>query len=225
MGKQTQKQLLLILALTIVFGVGAYFIGKAVDQTVAEVTKIRSEIDEKTRVATDVEVKIDEMNAVNDYREFVEENLPDISDLIDILEQLEVMAKMSDADLTLKLEEGVVGEGEIEFKDEREKQEFLKNIEVKEYTPAASTTTQSGDVASTNVALQQQTTSTTKDELKINYLVVSANLRGNYGSVRKFIYLTQNSKYFFNLREVRLNKLEEGDIDATLQIRAFIFEK
>jgi Tfp pilus assembly protein PilO len=226
MGKQIQKQLLLILALTIVFGGVSYFIGKLVDETVAEVTHIREEIDEKTRVATDINTKIDEMNAVSEYKDFVEENLPNISDLIEILEQLEVMAKMSDVDLTLQLEEGVVGEGEIEFKDEVEKQQFLKNIEVEEYTPAAQPATTSTDAASTNVALQQQSASTQPEsELKINYLLVSASLQGNYDSVRKFIYLTQNSKFFFNIKEIRINKKEEGELDTAMQLRAFIFEK
>lgn len=221
MGKESKKDLLIILILTIVFGIGAYLLAGQVDKTVSDVTAIRHEIDELTRIASDKEGKIEEINAVANYDKMLNENLPEISEIISILEQLENIAKLTGTEVSISLEEGVIGEGEIEFKEEKEKIEFLKKLEVKEYTPENKS--QDSD---NNVVLQMmQESGEEGEELKISYLEIDLSITGVYDGIRSYISLLETSNYFYNIREIRLSKSEEGYIEGSLKIRAFIFEK
>jgi hypothetical protein len=226
MTKKINTQLLLILVLTVVFGFVVFILAKTIDKNVAEVTSIKSEIDELTRVAVKTEERVKNMNSVNDYKEFFDNSLSDISEMIQILEQLEVIANLSENELSLKLEEGVIGEGGIEFKDENQKQEFIQSLEVKEFSTEPTETQEETDPAVENVALlaMQEDTAEMESEIKISYLEMDVNLKGSYHSVRTFISLLQNSKYYFNIKEVKINETEEGNVNASLIVRAFLFE-
>lgn len=224
---KTKKELLMILILTAVFGFASYIVAQLLDGTISDINSTRYQIDELTRYASDKESRIEEFEAVNSYTEVIEESLPETENIIGVLEQLENIAHIAGASISIGLEEGVIGEGGVEFKDEKEKTDFLKSLEVKEYeateTTAPDTTTSSQPE---NAALQViESEAPTEEEFKINYLEIDLSLNGTYDQIRTYISLLQESKYFFNIKELRLVKLEEGEISATLSVRAFIFEK
>ncbi|MDD3647136.1 MAG: hypothetical protein PHS44_01365 [Candidatus Dojkabacteria bacterium] len=222
----SKKELIKIFILTLIFGVGSYYLANLVDKKVAEVTEIRNKVDELTRISVKREDQGLEIKEVGDYSQFFEKILPETSDIISILEQLEAISNISGTTVTLKLEEGVIGGDSIEFKDSKTKEEFLKKFEVKEYSPTANTNGKTPDSAQTNVALQMMEENTSKeDEVKFQYLEVNLVLRGNYEQVRKFVGLLHSSKYIFNVEEIRINKTNDGGLESLMKIRAFIFER
>ncbi|MBU0976085.1 MAG: hypothetical protein ABIE03_00395 [Patescibacteria group bacterium] len=221
-----KKELIKIFILTLIFGVGAYHLASLVDKKVAEVTEIRSKVDELTRISVKREGKQLEVREVEEYKQLFEEILPQTSDLIGILEQLEVISSISGTSVTIKLEEGVIGGDSIEFKDTKSKAEFLKKLEVKEYSPTTEVS-ESDTSAQTNVALQmmQEDDSSSQEKVKFQYLEINLVVRGNYTQIRKYISLLHSSEYIFNVEEVRINKTNEGGLESLMKIRAFIFEK
>ncbi len=225
MAGESKKELFMILTLTVIFGVATYFVANLVDKSVSEVTEIRHEIDELTRVSIDDEKKIEEIAMVEGYKVILDDNLPEIDEIITILEQVENIAQISGVQSSINLEEGVIGKGEIEFEDEKEKKDFLDSLNVKEYS--SDTEEQASTDTSTNVVLQmiEEKGDEQTEVLNINYLEINLILKGEYEGVRIFISLLQDSKYFFNIKEMRLIKTEDGYIECTLSIRAFIFEK
>lgn len=223
MSKAIQKQLLLILVLTLVFGVAAYFLAGMVDERISDVIKIRNEVDELTRVAVDIDSKIDERNAVVNYKEMVEGTLPGPNDVISVLEQVELIAREYDLSITLNLEEGIIGSEGIEFKDETSKKAFLKTLEVEDYNPEPQTqapTTSNGLVNEAVVVEEEEE----QEEINISYLELVISMNGKYSSIRKFIEGLQQSRYFYNIKEIRISKVQEGNLSGTMIIRAFIFE-
>lgn len=218
----------MILVLVSVFGVISYFLARLLDGTVADINETRHEIDELTRYAVDKETRVKELNAVQNYSEVIGESLPEADDIIEILDQLENMASIAGPTLSIGLEEGIIGEGGIEFEDETEKKAFLKNLDVKEYESPESTSQDTQQTEQpTNVVLQlmEESTSEEKDEFTINYLEIDLALEGTYDQIRAYISLLQELKYFFNIKEVRFMKTDEGKLSGMLRVRAFIFEK
>jgi len=226
MKKETNNELLIILILTVVFGISAFFLARQVDKNVNKITEIRHEIDELTRVAIDQESRVSEVQDVEYYLQVLDEDLPEVTELIDILGQLEQIGRLTSNDVTIKLEEGILGSGEIEFEDEKEKNDFLNSLDVKEYTATESTPETVSD-PSGNVVLQmmQEAEEDSSGNLKINYVEVDLNLKGTYEALRKYIELMQSSKYIMNIKEIRIHKTDEGMLETNLIIRAFIFEQ
>lgn len=227
MTKGSKKELIKIFLLTILFGFGAYYLASAVDEKVAEVRDLRAKVDELTRISVKRDDQDEEIRRVDEYKSFYDEILPETVDVIDILEQMEIMSDVAGTDITVKLEEAVISEDSIEFKDTKSKTEFLKKLEVKEYSPAYSDQS-STDSTQTNVALQMvqgQGTPPDEEEVEFQYLEVNMILKGSYDQIRKYISLLQNSKYIFNIEELRMNKTEKGMLEAPVKVRAFIFEK
>ncbi len=226
MKKETNKELLMILILTVVFGIGAFFLARQVDKNVSEITEIRHEIDELTRVAVDQDARVKELQDVEYYLQVLDEDLPEVTELIDILGQYELIGRLTDNDVTIKLEEGIVGSGEIQFEDEKEKNDFLNNLDVKEYTTSETDTSTTSD-PSGNVVLQMMQEAEEEDtgNLKINYVEVDLNLKGSYKALREYIVLMQSSKYIMNIKEIRIHKTDDGIIETNLLVRAFIFEQ
>ncbi|MBN2015366.1 hypothetical protein JW766_00865 [Candidatus Dojkabacteria bacterium] len=227
MVKQSQKDLLLVLGLTVVFGLIVYLLAQLVDNTVAEVTSTRNQIRELTRISGEDVSSEEEPLSTEEYKDLLDKNLPDISGIIEILDQLEVIAQITNVDLSIKLEEGIVGESDIEFKDTKERNTFLSTIEVKEYKFEDQPQVAAPE-GSENVVLQMmEEGGQTQEEpsLKINYLEVDLNVKGTYNAIRTYISLLRNSKYIFNIKEIRLNRTENGELDGSIKVRVFIFEK
>jgi hypothetical protein len=223
-----KKELLFILVLTLIFGIASFFIAKEVDRNVSEVTKIRYQIEELTRVAVDKENRIDEVQSVEYYLKFFNEELPGINEIIDMLNQIEDIGRLTNLKLTMKLEEGIVGSSDIEFVDEKEKNDFLKRLVLKEFTPEENNQSQNTGAASSNVVLQimkEAEESEAVGNIKISYLDIDLSVDGTYDNIRMYIDLLQSSKYYFNISEIRLSKAEEGGLKGTIRVRAFIFEK
>jgi hypothetical protein len=228
--ENSKKSLILILVLTLVFGVACYMLAKKVDKDIANVSATKQKIDELSRYAVDQKARIEEYKSVAAYQENLTKDLAGVDDIIDMLEQLETVSQITKTKLSIKLEQGVIGGGKIEFKDEKEKAEFLKSISVKEYTQpqVASQQGQQTSQKPVNVALtmqQQATQSETSQKLKINYIEIDLSISGGYDEIRSFLQLMDNSRYIFNIKEIRLNKVAEGNIDALIRLRAFIFEQ
>lgn len=219
MDKRSTKQLLTILGLTVVCGIAALILAQMFDSAVSEVSKTRFEIEELTRFSVDKYTRSQEYEAVSEYTDVLNQSLPSVNDIPDILQQLEIIAENTNNDIVLQLEEGIVGEGEIEFTDETDRQDFLQELEVKEFDPQPQA--QDGQVQ--NVALQQPDEQTASD-FNINYLEISVNLQGTYTDIRAFINLLAESKYVLTINDLRMNKLEDGILESTLSVRAFIFE-
>lgn len=226
MKKEINKELLMILVLTVVFGIGAFFLARQVDRNVNEITEIRHEIDELTRVAVDKETRVEELQDVEYYLQVLDEDLPEVDELIDILGQYELIGSLTGNEVTIKLEEGILGSGEIQFEDEKEKNDFLNSLDVKEYT-TSETDSQTTSDTSGNVVLQmmQESAEEEDDTLKINYVEVDLSLRGSYKALREYIELMQNSKYIMTIKEIRIHKSDEGLLDTNILVRAFIFEQ
>jgi hypothetical protein len=220
MDVKPKKELLIILILTAVFGALGFGLATYLDTTIATVNSTRYKIDELTRFATDRETRAYEYRSVQEYTVTLSENLPEIEDIIEILEQLETISTITGTQIGIRLEEGVIGEGSVEFEDEEERIEFLKRIEVKEFSPPEDST--EGQLI--NVALETQD-QTSEDKLKINYLEVYISLKGSYNQIRSFITLLQDSTFVFDIAEIRLVKTTENQLEGNLEVRAFIFEK
>jgi len=135
MDKKGQKELLTILVMTVIAGAIAFLLSNIFDKTVSEVTSTRYEIDELMRAAVDSETRAQELEAAENYTNILGESLPSVENIVDILRQLEVLSELTGTELIINLEEGVVGEGQIDFTDDKEREEFLKTLTVKEYTP------------------------------------------------------------------------------------------
>lgn len=227
MKAKTKKELLMILILTVVFGSVSYVLAQLLDGAISDIKNTRYQIDELTRYAADKETRIEEFESVSSYTEIIEESLPETEDIIEVLEQLENIAHIAGTSLSIGLEEGVIGEEGVEFEDEKEKEDFLKSLEVKEYEATDTTvqdTTASGQPQ--NAALQMmESAASEEEEFKINYLEIDLSLKGTYDQIRTYVSMLHESKYFFDIKELRLVKLEEGQISGTLGVRAFIFEK
>lgn len=226
MDKNAQKELLTILVTTVVAGFAAFFLAGMFDKNVSEVTATRYDIDDLTRSAVDPQVRAEENEAVEEYTNTMGESLPSVDNIVDILRQLEVLSQLTNTELVIKLEEGVVGEGQIDFTDDKEREKFLKTLEVKEYQPPAQTDTQTSTNtnATTNVALQMTEQKSEESKLKINYIEITLDLTGTYQQIRTYLSTLENSKYIFSLKELRLNKIDEGNLNGLIRIRAFIFE-
>lgn len=223
MSTKSSKELIIILTLTIVVGVAGFFFAKRIDETIANVTEIRHHVDELMRFATNQEERIKEIQTVDEYAEVLESNLPHSENLVDILEQLETMAYITENSLSISLEEGSISGGKLDFTNKQEKNDFLNSLTVKEYTiPQPQTDSSSEPV---NYALQlTQPQEQKESDFKINYVEINLILNGSYDSYRKFVSLLDSSKYLFNIKEMRINKSTDGNIEGTLIVRAFIFE-
>ena len=138
LGSKSNKNLIVILAVTVFAGFGAFMLGRSIDSSVASINEVRYQIEEKTRFAIDQESRIEELRSVEAYIGFFEENLAGSEDVILMLEQLEYISRTVNLDFVIKLEEGTIGEGEIEFLDSTSKQKFLSSLEVKEYETESS---------------------------------------------------------------------------------------
>lgn len=220
MNVKPKKELLIILILTAVFGALGFGLATYLDKAIANVNSTRYRIDELTRFATDQETRTYEYKSVQEYTETLGEDLPEIEDIIEILEQLETISTITGTQIGIRLEEGVIGEDSVEFKDEEERIEFLKKIEVKEYSPPED----SPEGQLINVALETQEPAS-EDQLKINYLEVYISLKGSYNQIRSFITLLQDSTFLFDIVEIRLVKITENQLEGNIEVRAFIFEK
>jgi len=223
MTKKSNKELITILVLTVAVGIAGFFFATRIDTTIARVSEIRIDVDELTRYAINQEERIKEVQAVDDYTEVLEGNLPHSEDIISILEQIEAMSVISKTELNMKLEEGSISEGKLDFTNQKERDAFLKSLTFQEYIPSEESTESSDQPV--NIALQfaeEKQTQTTG--LKINYIGIDLTLHGTYEDIREFISLLHSSKYLFNVKEMRLNKTTNGDMEANLTIRAFIFE-
>lgn len=228
--KNTKKNMFIVLIITVIFGAVAFFIAKQVDQNVARVTELRGDIDEMKRVASSKEDKIEQLQSVDEYNEFYENVLPKTEEMIAILQQIEIMGNLTNNNVTIQLEEGVITPETIEFKDVQEKTEFIKSLDVKEYNPEGEGETEEGDseaaaAPGANVAMQfGSEESTETGEVKFQYLEINLNVRGSYEDIRRFISLLQSSEYIMNIQEIRMVKTKADKLDAGITIRAFIFE-
>jgi hypothetical protein len=227
-----KKELITILILAVLSGIVVFYCTKLVDKSIAEVTNARLEIDNLRRIADSRKEYIEEYKAIEDYKNFLDQNLPQAQNLIDILEQLEKMSRVANVSLTMKLEEGTVGGETIQFKSEKEKQDFLKTLNIKDYSSTQSTGSSAATGTSTgktvNIALEmQQNAQTTENasSFKISYIDIDLSAHGSYMDIRSFISLFDSSKYFFDIKELRMNKQTDGYVDSTIQLRAFIFSK
>lgn len=222
--QRNRKEILTILVLTLVFGVGAYFLGRMVDNTIANIAATENKLDELTRVAVNAESQAERIRVMDTFSMAMEDNLGGIEDIPKLLQQLEVMASLTDMDLTMSLEEAVIGDEGLEFKDEKKKQEFLNQLEVKEYSTTTSESDSSQGVVNVALTLKEEKDKE-EEKLTINYLEVDLVMGGTYRQVRTFISLMENSRYFFNIEEIRMNKMDAGKVEAVLKIRAFVYDK
>lgn len=228
--KNSKTGMIRILIITIIFGVSAFFVAKLVDSNVAKVTELRNDIDEMKRIASNKEDKIEQLQDVDNYTEFYEEMLPKTEEIIGMLQQIEAIGQMTNTSVTIKLEEGVITIDSIEFKDTKEKTEFLKSLEVKEYSPqeaeASETPTEQTQGPGTNVAMQfgSSETGTGESDIKFQYLEINLNIKGKYEDIRRYISLIQKSEYIMNIEEIRMVKTKDGRLDTGITLRAFIFE-
>ena len=223
MSKDIQKKFLLVLLLTVMVGMAVFFTAKYVDRNISEATTLKNQAEKETRVASDKKTQIEQNNLVEEYKTKLDKNLARSDDIITILEQLEIIGQLTNVAVKIKLEEGVIGQEGIQFKDITEKQEFLNTLEVKEYTQEEA----SKDSSSQNVVLQlmQQQQGQTPATIKISFLEIDLALKGTYFDLRAYVNLVQNSHYFFNIKELRFNKIDDSSVlDCNLQMRAFIFE-
>ena len=58
--KKITNNLFIVLVLTILFGGGAFFLAKLVDQQVDEITQIKTEVDDLTRVTFNYKAKAED---------------------------------------------------------------------------------------------------------------------------------------------------------------------
>jgi LAS superfamily LD-carboxypeptidase LdcB len=183
--KYNRKEMLTILILTLVFSVGVYFLAKAIDSTVTNIAETEYKIDELTRVAVDAEAQAERIRVMDEFQEALAGNLGGIEDIPEMLQQLETISSLAGSDLTINIEDAVIGEEEIEFKDENKTRDFLTQLEVKEFSTSPTTTT---DTGLTNVALTMMEEEE-EERLKINYIEVDLVLKGTYNQIRTFIEL------------------------------------
>ena len=228
--KNSKTGMIRILIITIIFGVSAFFVAKLVDSNVAKVTELRNDIDEMKRIASNKEDKIEQLQDVDQYSEFYEEMLPKTEEIIGMLQQIEAIGQMTSTSVTIKLEEGVITIDSIEFKDTKDKAEFLKSLEVKEYSPqeaeASETPAAPAQGPGANVAMQfgSSETGTGESDVKFQYLEINLNVKGTYEDIRRYISLIQQSEYIMNIEEIRMVKTKDGRLDTGITLRAFIFE-
>jgi hypothetical protein len=224
MDKALRNEMLTILLLTVLFGIGAYFLANVVDKSISDIEEKKHTIDELTRIAGDQESQVDQLDSMDNFEMVLEENLASIDELPEMLSQLETMASITNNDITIKLEEGVISDTGVSFKDEKEKNAFLQGLEVKEFTAPVTAPTDEA-AQSGNVVLQLQEEQVQEESrLTINYIEISVLMTGSYDHIREFIDLLQNSRYFFNIKEIRLSKKENGFVEANMGLRAFFFE-
>lgn len=223
MQQQTRKDLLTIFILSVVFGGATFFMSRLVDSSVANVINLRSDIDSLTRTPAGQTAMTEEVQAVEEAEQQLQGNLPETNEVIDILEQLEVISDITNTELTINLEEGILGESEIIFEDEKEKAAFLNKLKVKEYEVPQTTegATQEGNVA---LQMMEEEEVQTTEGIKINYIEMNLVMSGTYDDIRSFIKLLQDSKYFFNIKEIKLIGIDGNQIESAITVRAFIFE-
>ncbi len=226
--KPVKKELLLVLGLTLFLSVGLYFLAENIDNTVTEITDLKNEVNELTRVARDREKQFEKYQFLEEFKESLEDNFSDTSEIILMLGQLEKISSVADTTISIKLEEGLIGDGQLEFKNETEKQEFLNQLNVKEFEEKETSSEQPANSASGNVALQvieEQEQKGDEKTISINYLEIDIVLKGNYKNIRKFIKLMHNSKYLFGVEEMRINKTSNGLVEGLMKLRGFTLEK
>lgn len=224
MESKTKKQFLIILVLTVLFGIIVFFLAKFIDTNVSETSALRHEIDEQTRVTSNFEPQTETVSLINQYSDDLNNTLPTSENLIDILNQLEIIGTISGVEISIQIEEGTIGKETIELETSHSTEDILENSEAPSPTGAPQDASPEEIADQIKKQQEQETEGSTPDKVNITYIEISIILKGSYEQIRSYINLLQDSKYFFNIKEISLTKRENVGIEASLQIRAFLYE-
>lgn len=228
--KKITNNLFIVLALTVLFGAGAFFLAQLVDEQVDEITQIKTDVDDLTRITFNYKARAEDQKLIDEYKESIDERTAEVSNVINILNQLEVMADIAAVEANIKLEEGEIQEEGLEFEDEKEKEEFLEKIKDNNTNDKEVEVGSDNDQEpskTNNYVLDISTESSETDDGKIEnltYIEIDVSLVGSYKQVRRFINLIGDSQYLFSIKQIRMNKLTDGKLESTITLRAIIFE-
>lgn len=229
MQKLANRSYLITFVLTASLAGIIFFLAGRVDREISNIVSLQYDIDELTRVAPTLEAQEKERDAIIQSRELIDTNIPDVSELVTIVEQIETIASLTGVDTTIALESGLINDGQLEFEDEKERQEFLDRLNIQE-TPPETTQPQTPANPSGNVVLQlQQEADTTQEQPDIQANVISINLTlvGEYHEIRSFLSMIEESRYIFFVEEIQFSKdVREGvgAVISSIALHVVIFE-